>query len=223
MGTTFEFNQEFGAAKEVCCKNLNKLHLSVHPNFYGIHFCYQEVLKSIKADLSIFVSHPELRVWRDPNITGYTVANNFHLYLYWSNTIPQNIKLLVHSFPQDVEKIDLLKQQTSSEFLKFLSSFHHDLKKMNPERLQTLINSSLSPKAMLDLNKENSFKPHCSMSLDLLAQLLSCTRNQLNHRNNIIKQQRRNVLNQLEQTSGIVQQLLNNADFVLSPDQLWKS
>lgn len=223
MKTTFEFNQEFGTAKELFCKNFNKLHLSVHHDFSGIHLCYQEVLKSIKADLSIFVSHPELRVWRYPNITGYIVANNFHLYLHWSNTIPQNIKLQVHSFPQDVEKIDLLKQQTSSEFLKFLSSFHHDLKKMNPERLQVLINNYLSPKAILDLNKENSFKPHCTMSLDLLAQLLSCTRNQLNHRNNIIKQQRRSVLDQLEQTSEIVKQLLNNADFVLSPDLLWKS
>ena len=61
------------------------------------------------------------------------------------------------------------------------------------------------------------------MSLDLLAKLLSYTRNQLNYRNKVINRKRQNVLDQLEQTSGIVQQLLNNVDFVLTPDQLWKA
>ena len=104
----------------------------------------------------------------------------------------------------------------------FLSSFHHDLNKLNPERLQGLINMHISSKVILNLNKENSFKPHCTISLDLLAKLLKFTRNQLNHRNKIIKQQRRNVLDQLEQTDEIVQQLLNHPDFAISPDQLWK-
>jgi hypothetical protein len=61
------------------------------------------------------------------------------------------------------------------------------------------------------------------MSLDLLAKLLSYTRNQLNYRNKVINRKRQNVLDQLQQTSGIVQQLLNNVDFVLTPDQLWKA
>lgn len=61
------------------------------------------------------------------------------------------------------------------------------------------------------------------MSLDLLAKLLSYTRNQLNYRNKTINRKRQNVLDQLQQTSGIVHQLLNNSDFVLSPDQLWKA
>jgi hypothetical protein len=61
------------------------------------------------------------------------------------------------------------------------------------------------------------------MSLDLLAELLSCTQNQLNYRNKVINRKRQNVLDQLQQTSGIVQQLLNNPDFVLTPDQLWKA
>lgn len=222
MKTTFEFNQEFGTAKELFCKNFNKLHLSVHPDFSGIQLCYIWAFQSIKADLSIFVSNAELRVWKDPNIIGYIVANNFHLYLHFLNTTPQNIKLQVHSFPQDVEKINLIKQQASSEFLTFLSAFHHDLNKLNPERLQKLINMHVSSKVILNLNKENSFKPHCTISLDLLAKLLKFTRNQLNHRNKIIRQQKRNVLDQLEQTDEIVQQLLNHPDFAISPDQLWK-
>ena len=95
--------------------------------------------------------------------------------------------------------------------------------RMNPTKMQSLINAHISYEVILAFNKENSFKPHRTMSLDLLAKLLSFTRNQLNYRNKVISQKRQNVLDQLQQTSGIVQQLLNNPDFVLTPDQLWKA
>ncbi len=111
----------------------------------------------------------------------------------------------------------------SSEFLKFLSSTYYDLNRLNPKRLHNLINEYISAEAIYKLNKENSFKPHRTMSLDLLAYLLSYTRNQLNYRNKVINRKRQNVLDQLQQTSEVVQQLLNNVDFVLTPDQLWKA
>jgi len=133
-----------------------------------------------------------------------------------------NINVLVHSFPQDEDKIELLKKVASSEFIKFLS-FYHELDRLNPKKMQSLINAHISSEVILALNKENSFKPHRTMSLDLLAELLSCTQNQLNYRNKVINRKRQNVLDQLQQTSGIVQQLLNNPDFVLTPDQLWKA
>ncbi len=81
----------------------------------------------------------------------------------------------------------------------------------------------ISSEVILALNKENSFKPHRTMSLDLLAKLLSYTRYQLNYRNKVINRKRQSVLDQLEQTSEVVKQLLNNVDFVLTPDQLWKA
>lgn len=111
----------------------------------------------------------------------------------------------------------------SSEFLKFLSSTYYDLNRLNPKRLHNLINEYISVEAIYKLNKENSFKPHRTMSLDLLAKRLSYTRNQLNYRNKVINRKRQSVLDQLEQTSEVVQQLLNNVDFVLTPDQLWKA
>jgi len=94
---------------------------------------------------------------------------------------------------------------------------------MNPAKMQSLINTYISSEVILALNKENSFKPHCTISLDLLAKMLSYTRNQLNYRNNVINLKRQSVLDQLQQTSEVVQQLLNNVDFVLTPDQLWKA
>lgn len=223
METAFDFNEEFGTPKKLLCKNFNKIQISIHPDFSGIYLCYQEAFKSLKADLSILTSYPEIRVWKDPNISGYTIVNACQWHLYWSQNTPKNINLLVHSFPQDEEKIELLKKVASSEFITFLRSYHHDLNKLNPKKFKTLINTHISSEVILALNKKNSFKPHYTMSLDLLAQRLSYTLNQLNHRNKIINRKRQNVLDQLQQTSGIVQQLLNNPDFVLSPDQLWKA
>ena len=222
METAFDFNEKFGAPKKLLCKNFNKIQISIHPDFSGIYLCYQEAFKSLKADLSILTSYPEIRVWKDPNRSGYTIANACQWHLYWSKNTPKNINLLVHSFPQDEDKIELLKKVASSEFIKFLS-FYHELDRLNPKKMQSLINAHISSEVILALNKENSFKPHRTMSLDLLAKLLSFTRNQLNYRNKVINRKRQKTFDQLQQTSGIVQQLLNNVDFVLTPDQLWKA
>ena len=223
MGTTFDFDEEFGIPKKLLCKNFNKVQISVHPYFSGIYLCYQEAFKSLKTDLSTLNPSLELHVWKDPNISSFTITNNFQWFIYWSQHIPKSINLLVHSFPQNEEKVELLKKEASLEFMKFLSSYHHDLDRMNPAKMQSLINAHISSEVILALNKENSFKPHRTMSLDLLAKLLSYTRHQLNYRNKVINRKRQNVLDQLQQTSGIVQQLLNNVDFVLTPDQLWKT
>ena len=225
MKTAIDFNEKFGAPKNLLCKNFNKIQISIHPDFFGIYLCYQEALKSLKVDLSILTvtSHTYIRVWKDPNRSGYTIANSCQWYLYWSKNTPKNINLLVHSFPQDEDKIELLKKEASLEFMKFLSAYHHNLDRMNPAKMQSLINAHISPEVILTLNKENSFKPHRTMSLDLLSKRLAFTRNQLNYRNKVINRKRQKTFDQLQQTSGIVQQLLNNPDFVLTPDQLWKA
>ena len=225
METAIDFNEKFGAPKKLLCKNFNKIQISIHPDFSGIYLCYQEALKSLKVDLSILTvtSHTYIRVWKDPNRSGYTIANSCQWYLYWSKNTPKNINLLVHSFPQDEDKIELLKKEASLEFMKFLSAYHHNLDRMNPAKMQSLINAHISPEVILTLNKQNSFKPHRTMSLDLLSKRLSFKRNQLNYRNKVINRQRQKIFDQLQQTSGIVQQLLNNVDFVLTPDQLWKA
>ncbi|WP_180025035.1 hypothetical protein [Acinetobacter sp. YH1901134] len=223
MGKAFDFDEEFGAPKKLLCKNFNKIQISLHPDFSGIYLCYQEAFKSLKADLSILTSYPEIRVWKDPNRSGYTIVNACQWHLYWSKNTPKNINLLIHFFPQDEDKIDLLKKEASLEFMRFLASYHHELDRMNPAKMQSLINAHISYEVILALNKENSFKPHRTMSLDLLAKLLSYTRNQLNYRNKVINRKRQSVLDQLEQTSAIVKQLVNNVDFVLTPDQLWKA
>ncbi|MDC5100618.1 hypothetical protein NRA35_12335 [Acinetobacter baumannii] len=223
METAFDFNEKFGAPKKLLCKNFNKIQISIHPDFSGIYLCYQEAFKALKTDLGILNPRPEIHVWKDTNLSGYTIASNFQWFLYWTQNAPKEINLIIHSLPKDNKKIEPLKNVASSEFLKFLSSTYYDLNRLNPKRLHNLINEYISAEAIYKLNKENSFKPHRTMSLDLLAKRLSYTRYQLNYRNKVINQKRQSVLDQLEQTSEVVQQLLNNADFVLTPDQLWKA
>lgn len=223
MEKAFDFNEKFGTPIVFLCKDFNKIKINIHPDFSGIYLCYQEAFKSLKIDLSILTSYPEIRLWKDPNISGYAIANGCQWHLYWSKNTPKNINLLIHSFPQVEDQIELLKKQASLEFMKFLSSYHHELDRLNPKKLQSLINTYISSEVILALNKKNSYKPHSTMSLDLLAKLLSYTRNQLNYRNKAINLKRQNVLDQLQETSGIVQQLLNNPDFVLTPALLWKA
>ena len=222
MKKFINFDEEFGEPKELLCKNFNKTQMSIHPYFSGIYLCYQESFKSLKTDLSLLSSYPELVVWKDPHTSGYTVANDCLWHLYASKNLQKDIKLRIYSFPTNDEKIRLLKNVASSDFLSFLSSFHHNLNQMHPHKLLNLINMHISSEAILALNKKSSLKPHRIMSLDLLAHLLSYSRSQLIYRHKMILRERQNVLNQLEQNSKIVQQLLNDPDFVLSPIQLWK-
>jgi hypothetical protein len=222
MKTAFDFYEEFGTPKELLCKRFNKNQIRLHSCFSGIYLCYQEASKSLITDLSMFNPKRELHVWKDPTISHYIVANNLKWYLYWSKKEPENINLLVRPFTFNTEKIELLKKIESSEFMIFLSSCLFDKRRLNPEKLLALINSYISSEVILDLNKKDALKAHSTMSLNQLAKLLKHTPAQLRHCNRNINNERQNVLNKLEQSSKIVHQLLNNPDFVLSPDQLWK-
>lgn len=222
MKITLDFKETFGIAKEISCKNFHKVQTAIHPDFYGVHLCYQELFRSLKTDLSLF-NQSHINVWKVPNIQEYLIINNFQWHLYWSKIMPKNIKLLVNNFPQDIHKIQLLNYYVSSEFIAFLSSTHHELNKINPDKLQMLINTHISPEILLNLNKTYFDKAHAKISLDLLAKLLSFTRNKLNYRNRIILEQRKSVFDELEQSSDIVKNLLNRTDFTLSPDQVWRS
>lgn len=222
MKTAFDFYEEFGTPKELLCKEFNKNKFSLHPNFSGIYLCYQEAFKSLVTDLSMFNPTRALHVWKDPSISNYLITNNLQWYWYWSETASKNINLLIRPFTLNIEKIELLKNIVSSEFIKFLSSCYFDLDRLNPEKLLHLINTHISSEVILKLNKKDSSKAHSTMSLNLLAKLLKHTPAQLRYRNKNINKERQNVLKELEQTSKIIPQLLNNPDFVLAPDQLWK-
>lgn len=61
------------------------------------------------------------------------------------------------------------------------------------------------------------------MSLELLAQLLSCSRNQLNQRMKKIKQERTQIFNELSLHSRCVKDLLDHSNSDLSAEKIWRS
>ena len=81
-----------------------------------------------------------------------------------------------------------------------------------------LINTHLSRQTLLTLNKESSLKPHHQMSLELLAQLLACSRNQLNQRIKNINQQRTHILMNYHSTAD-VKELIDHSDSCLSTEK----
>ena len=113
METAIDFNEKFGAPKKLLCKNFNKIQISINPDFSGIYLCYQEAFKALKTDLGILNPRPEIHVWKDTNLSGYTIASNFQWFLYWTQNAPKEINLIIHSLPKDNKKIELLKNVAS--------------------------------------------------------------------------------------------------------------
>lgn len=215
-----DFNSVCGKPKASKTKLWHKTDIFVHPEFLGIYYCYFEIFKALKVDLSLLNFSSELNVFEDPHSNCYYITNLFHWYLYYKSNPPKYINLRIYDYP-DNNLINELKKLISHEFIQFISSFQFDIDLINPNRLHNLINTHISPELILELNKRHSFKPHSKMSMDLLAKKLSFNRNQLNYRIHILSQERNNVLIELEQSSPLIYQLLNDLNFELNAEQLW--
>lgn len=223
MRNTFDFNNEFPVVNEFLCQDSSKLHINVHPEFEGIYLCYFQAFKSLKNDLSQLLDYSEIHVWQDQKIPGYLIANACQVYLCLLQNPPKDSKIFMHKFPQQHEKLALLKREVSLEFLIFLSSYPHDLNRVNPEKLLSLINRFISPEAILILNKQYSYKPHYSMSLQQLAKLLSFSPHQLNYRKKILQAKKQSILVDLQKNSQMVRQYIKNPDFDFSAGGVCKS
>lgn len=226
MHKDINLNDQFGRPKKYACKNLKKIQISVHPEFMGFHLCYLNIFHSLSTDLDIFNRPRELHVWKFPHLEGYVLINNIHWYMHYISQNIKSVNLIVHNHPQpDLSKdnFHLLHQDVSHEFIQFLQSTKYDIQKVNPTKLQHLINKHLSTQILLDLNKKSSNKPHHQMSLELLAQLLSCSRNQLNQRIKNINQQSTQVFNELSQHSRSVKELIDHPDSFVTTEKIWRS
>ena len=104
-----------------------------------------------------------------------------------------------------------------------ISYFCQLIRSLNPRKTLHLINTHLSRQTLLILNKQSSLKPHHQMSLELLAQLLACSRNQLNQRIKNINQQRTHIFNELSLNSRCVKELIDHSDSCLSTERIWRS
>lgn len=94
-------------------------------------------------------------------------------------------KILSHSEKFDCEEIHF---QLTREFITMLIQSKIDINHLYPNRILALFNQYLSKLFIYDWNSRLYDKPHTTMSMELLAQILGCTRNQLNYRQHRINQ-----------------------------------
>lgn len=224
MDLTSELLLKFPETQISTVKNFKKSRIIIHPCAYGFNLCYLNMFKNLAADLDISSRIKELHVWKTSEFDGYTIFNNIHLYISYLKQDIKEVTLIIHhqlSFSDD--ELAFLMELCSREFIQFIKAAKFDIKSLNPEKTLHLINTHLSRQTLLTLNKESSLKPHHRMSLELLAQLLSCSRNQLNQRIKNTNQQRTNTFNELSLHSRCVKELLDHSNSSLSAEKIWKS
>ena len=224
MDLTSELLLKFPATRISTVKNFKKSRIIIHPCAYGFNVCYLNMFKNLAADLDISNRIKELHVWKTSEFDGYTILNNIHLYISYLKQDIKEITLIIHhqqSFSDD--ELAFLMELCSREFIQFIKATKFDIRSLNPRKTLHLINTHLSRQTLLTLNKKSSLKPHHQMSLELLAQLLSCSRNQLNQRIKNTNQQRTHIFNELSLHSRCVKDLLDHSNSDLSAEKIWRS
>ncbi|RKG52161.1 hypothetical protein D7V64_10775 [Acinetobacter cumulans] len=224
MDLTSELLLKFPKTQIKAVKNFQKIKIMIDPNAYGLHLCYLNIFQKLAVDLDISNRIKELHVWKSEKIDGYTIFNNIHLYLSYVKQDVKEITLIIHQQPTfSDDELVFLKELCSREFIQFIKTVKLDIKSLNPRKTLHLINTHLSRQTLLKLNKETSFKHHHQMSLELLAQLLSCSRNQLNQRIKNINQQRTQIFNELSQHSRCTKELIDHPNSCITTEKIWRS
>ena len=224
MDLTSELILKFPEKQTKIVKNFKKSRIIIHPHAYGFNLCYLNMFKNLVTDLDISNRIKELHVWKTSEFDGYTILNNIHLYISYLKQDIKEITLIIHhqqSFSDD--ELAFLMELCSREFIQFIKATKFDIRSLNPRKTLHLINTHLSRQTLLTLNKKSSLKPHHQMSLELLAQLLSCSRNQLNQRIKNTNQQRTHIFNELSLHSRCVKELVDHSDSCLSTEKIWRS
>ncbi len=112
--------------------------------------------------------------WSEPS---YTVL------IYYSAGPPSftaaQKKLLAQAEKLDGEEIHF---QLTKAFIATLNQSKINIDQIYPNRLLTLFNQHLSRIYMYDMNCRLYDKPRTTLSMELLAKILGCSRNQLNYR-----------------------------------------
>lgn len=141
----------------------------------GIYNCYAQIFRA--AWLPSFIQ-PDVKLLYPSTISGseFYVLDNF-LLLFASRT--QSLSINARYIVQTDIDLPLLKYQLSTRLFKLITELKIEINLIQPNSLLSAFNTSLSPQAIYDLNALHHEKPRCELSLDLLAKLIGCSRNQL--------------------------------------------
>ena len=187
--------------------------LTPYPPLSKIYNCYAQILKAAKLP-SIY--QPDIKLLYPSKISEneFFVLDNF-LLLYTSKT--QSLSINARYIVQTDIDLPLLKYQLSTRLFKLITELKIDIKCINPNSVLHTFNASLSKHAIYDLNALHSEKPRCDLSLDLLAKLIGCSRNQLLYQQKQIHSSYTDKIQQLTQKCAALKHLEPN------PELFWRA
>ena len=223
MAFQIDLNQILGEHKILKDKKISLIKHQIHPDFTGIYNCYTELFKGLNFNLELsFDSNLYLAVCKAPQYDSYVCVHHLTRFYYFSQS-DRFIHFHVYQYPENAEDIDALKVYVGNEFLNDLRKYPYQLTKLNPKRLQALINEYIPSECLLKLNKQYSYKAHKTMGLEVLAKELKVSDQQLQRQIKSIEKRRKQTLDDLEKNSAIAKAMLNDPNFVLTPDLIWTS
>ena len=149
-----------------------------HPPLFKIYQCYAQILNA--SQLPTHFQH-DLNLVSTTKLTQAELfATDNFLLVYMAQQ--QNIRVKAHPILEaDIDLVQV-QYQLSTSLFKLMTELKINPQVLNPDRLLQNLNQSLSKQAIYDVNQKLYDKPRCSLSRDLLAKLIDCSRNQLLYR-----------------------------------------
>ena len=149
-----------------------------YPPLFKIYQCYAQILNA--SQLPTHFQHDLSLVSTTKLTQAELFATDNFLLVYMAQQ--QNIRVKAHPILE--ADIDLMQAQyqLSNTLFKLMTELKINPQALNPDKLLHNLNQSLSKQAIYDVNQKLYDKPRCSLSLDLLAKLIDCSRNQLLYR-----------------------------------------
>ena len=149
-----------------------------YPRLFKIYQCYAQILNA--AQLPTHFQHDLSLVSTTKLTQAELFATDNFLLVYMAQQ--QNIRVKAHPILE--ADIDLMhaQYQLSNALFKLMTELKINPQALHPHQLLQNLNQALSKQAIYDVNRKLYDKPRCSLSLDLLAKLIDCSRNQLLYR-----------------------------------------
>lgn len=149
-----------------------------YPPLFKIYQCYAQFLNA--SQLPTHFQHDLSLVSTTKLAQAELFATDNFLLVY----IAQQQNIRVKARPVQEAEIDLTQAQyqLSNSLFKLMTELKINPQALHPDQLLRNLNQALSKQAIYDVNQKLYDKPRCSLSLDLLAKLIDCSRNQLLYR-----------------------------------------
>ena len=149
-----------------------------HPPLFKIYQCYAQILNA--SQLPTHFQHDVSLISATAPAPAELFATDNFLLVYMAQQ--QNIRVKAHPILEaDIDLVQV-QYQLSTSLFKLMTELKINPQVLNPDRLLQNLNQSLSKQAIYDVNQKLYDKPRCSLSRDLLAKLIDCSRNQLLYR-----------------------------------------